>query len=232
MKVNGIDISKYDAKQLTADVQPPSISANYEWVTGAVLPMELESEVQMGHVKLSVYLKGKDRDGIIRSASELMANFTKASDLEIDGYTGKYRGFMTANDYAKTIAKDRHILNIEFDGFFYDEEQEIVFDGTDSAIFSKVGTRDTPCVVEIYAKSDLTNYIVRGFGDDEIVVASLAAGKTVIIDGINGLVTMDGENAFASVSLWEFPKLTSGEISLTFSQTQATVTIRYMPMWI
>lgn len=24
MKINGIDIKKYDAKQLTADVQPPS----------------------------------------------------------------------------------------------------------------------------------------------------------------------------------------------------------------
>lgn len=232
MKVNDIDISKYGAKQLTADVQPPSISANYEWVTGAVLPMELESEVQMGHLKLSVYLKGKNRDGIIRSASELMANFTKVCDLEIDGYTGKYRGFMTANDYAKTIAKDRHILNIEFDGFFYDEEQELVFDGTDAAVVSKIGTRDTPCIIEIYAKSNLTNYIVRGFGDDNIVVSSLAAGKTVVIDGVTGLVTIDGENAFDLVSLWEFPKLAAGETSLTFSSTQATLKIRYTPMWI
>ena len=83
-----------------------------------------------------------------------------------------------------------------------------------------------------FAKSDLSNYIIHGFGDDEIVVASLEAGKTVIIDGINGLVTIDGENAFASVSLWEFPKITEGEMLLTFSSTQATVKIRYMPMWI
>ena len=31
MKVNGIDIRKYDAKQLTVDVQPPGINVNYEW---------------------------------------------------------------------------------------------------------------------------------------------------------------------------------------------------------
>lgn len=232
MKVNGIDISRYDAKQLTADVQPPSIFANYEWVTGAVLPMELESEVQMGHLKLTLYMKGKDRSSIIRSASELMANFKKACDLDVDGYAGKYRGFMTKNDYEKTIAKDRHIINVEFDGFFYDEEREIVFDETDSAVLNKVGTRETPCVIEVFAKSDLSNYIIRGFGDDEIVIASLAAGKKVVIDGINGLVTVDGENAFASVSLWEFPKITEGEMLLTFSSTRATVIIRYMPMWI
>ena len=125
MKVNNVDIRKYDAKQLTVDVQPPSISVNYEWITGAALPTEFETLVEMGHVKISVYFKGKDRNGIIRMASEFMANFTKSCDLELDGFKGKYRGFMTKNDYEKTRVKDRYILNLEFDGFFYDEELEI-----------------------------------------------------------------------------------------------------------
>lgn len=59
MKVNGTDIRKYDAKQLAADVQPPSISVNYEWITGANVPTEFDTEVKMGHLKLSVYFKGK-----------------------------------------------------------------------------------------------------------------------------------------------------------------------------
>ena len=62
MKINGIDIRKYDAKQLTADVQPPSFANSYEWLTGATLPTEFETEVQMGHLKLSIYFKGKDRN--------------------------------------------------------------------------------------------------------------------------------------------------------------------------
>ena len=47
MKINGIDIKKYDAKQLTADVQPPSFSNSYEWLTSAALPTEFETEIQM-----------------------------------------------------------------------------------------------------------------------------------------------------------------------------------------
>ena len=54
MKVNNVDIRKYDAKQLTVDVQPPSISVNYEWITGAALPTEFETLVEMGHVEISV----------------------------------------------------------------------------------------------------------------------------------------------------------------------------------
>ena len=231
MKINGIDIKKYDAKQLTADVQPPSFSNSYEWLTSAALPTEFETEVQMGHLKLSIYFKGKDRNNIIRAASEFMSNFTKACKMELDGYKGTYIGFITTNDYEKKNVKQRYIVNLEFDGFFVDDDLSITFDGKTSASFYKVGTRDTPCVVEVYAKSTLTNYTINGLGED-IVVESLAAGKTVVIDAKTGLVTIGGANAFDKVDLWEFPVLKAGETALTFSNTKARVTVRYTPMWI
>lgn len=231
MKINGIDIKKYDAKQLTADVQPPSFSNSYEWLTGAALPTEFETEVQMGHLKLSIYFKGKDRNNIIRAASEFMSNFTKACKMELDGYKGTYIGFITTNDYEKKNVKQRYIVNLEFDGFFVDDDLSITFDGKTSASFYKVGTRDAPCVVEVYAKSALTNYTITGLGED-IIVESLAAGKTVVIDAKTGLVTIDGANAFDKVNLWEFPVLKAGETALIFSNTKARVTVRYTPMWI
>ena len=221
MKVNNVDIRKYDAKQLTVDVQPPSISVNYEWITGAALPTEFETEVQMGHLKLSIYFKGKD-----------MSNFTKACKMELDGYKGTYIGFITSNDYEKKNVKQRYVVNLEFDGFFVDDDLSITFDGKTSASFYKVGTRDAPCVVEIYAKSTLTNYTIAGLGDDDIIIESLTAGKTVVIDAKTGLVTIDGANAFDKVNMWTFPVLKTGETALKFSDTKARVTIRYTPMWI
>ena len=201
MKINGIDIRKYDAKQLTADVQPPSFANSYEWLTGAALPTEFETEVQMGHLKLSIYFKGKDRNNIIRAASEFMSNFTKACKMELDGYKGTYIGFITSNDYEKKNVKQRYVVNLEFDGFFVDDDLSITFDGKTSASFYKVGTRDAPCIVEVYAKSTLTNYTIAGLGDDDIIIESLAAGKTVVIDAKTGLVTIDGANAFDKVNM-------------------------------
>lgn len=232
MKINGTDIRKYDAKQLSVDVQPPSFSNDYEWLTGAALPTVFETEVQMGHLKLSIYFKGKDRNNIIRAASEFMMNFTKACKLELDGYKGAYIGFITSNDYEKKNVKERYIVNLEFDGFFVDDDLSIVFDGKTSASFYKVGTRDAPCVVEVYAKSTLTNYKIKGLGNDDIIIESLAAGNTVVIDAKTGLVTIDGVNAFDKVNMWTFPVLKTGETALTFSDTKARVTIRYTPMWI
>ena len=52
MKINGIDIRKYDAKQLTADVQPPSFAKFIRMVDGCSTANNV-TEVQMGHLKLS-----------------------------------------------------------------------------------------------------------------------------------------------------------------------------------
>lgn len=232
MRVNGIDARKYDAKQLTVDIQPPSVAVNYEWMTGALQPTEFKTDVMMGHLKICVYFRGKDRNSIIRKMSEFMANFTTACDLELDGYKGKYRGFLTADDFEKTITKKRYRINLEFDGYFFDKEINITFDGVTSGSFVAAGSRKTPCIVEVYAKSALTNYTIKGLGEDDITIQSLASGQTITIDGIKGTVTASGANAFDNVILWEFPSIKTGGTSLTFSNDKAKVTVRYCPMWI
>lgn len=232
MKVNSIDARKYDAKQLNVVVTPPSISVNYELMTGAKLPTEFKTEIPMGHLKLTMYFRGKDRNSINRNMSSFMENFTKSCDMDLHGYKGKFKGYMTKDDYEDTVSKKRKKLNLEFDGFFYDDEIETVFDGVTSGEFVVIGSRQSPCIVEVYAKSELTNYTISGFGNDDIVIEKLAAGKTVIIDGRKGLVTMDGVNAFSAVNLWEFPSLTTGGARLTFTNRDAKITVRYMPMWL
>lgn len=232
MKVNGIDARKFDAKQLTVDIQPPAVAVNYEWLPGALQPTEFKTDVTMGHLKICVYFKGRDRNRIVRAMSEFMSHFTTACDLELDGYKGKYRGFLTSDDFEKTITKRRYKINLEFDGYFYDDEITVIFDGVTSGNFIMVGSRKTPCIVEVYAKSALTDYTIRGLGDDDIIIGNLASGRTVIIDGIKGIVTISGENAFDSVSMWEFPSIKTGGTELNFLNDKAKVTVRYHPMWI
>lgn len=232
MKVNGIDARKFNANQLTVEIQPPVVAVNYEWMTGALQPTEFETDVTMGHLKMCVYFRGRDRNSIIRMMSEFMSNFTTACDLELDGYKGKYRGFLTADDFEKTITNKRYKINLEFDGYFYDDEIAVTFDGVTFGSFYMFGSRKTPCILEVYARSALTDYVIKGLGDDDITVQSLAGGETVIIDGIRGIVTISGANAFDVVSLWEFPFIKPGGTVLEFSDDSARVKIRYHPMWI
>lgn len=232
MRVNGIDARRYNAKQLTVDIQPPKMAASYEWMPGAVQPTEFRTDVAMGHLKLCMYFRGSDRGSIVRSMSEFMSNFTKSCELELDGYKGKYRGFLKADDFKKTLVKERYKLNLEFDGYFCDGEVVAEFDGVTEGSFLILGSRNAPCIVEVYAKSRLSDYSIKGLGDDDIKIQFLDEGETAIIDGIKGKVTISGANAFERVDIWEFPSMRPGEMRLSFSSDKAKVSIRYQPMWI
>ena len=95
--MNGVDIRKYNAKQLTVDLQPPNIAVKSEWVEGAATPHEFQTQVQYGTLKLTVLFRGGGRSEIMRSVSEFLSLMVKRSELQLDGYKGIYVGDMTSD---------------------------------------------------------------------------------------------------------------------------------------
>lgn len=149
MKVNGIDARKYNAKQLTAEVLPPSLAVDYEIVTGAFLPTEFETDMELGQLKLCMYFRGKDRNSLIRSMSAFLENFTKSSVVEVDGYKGKFKAYTASSDYSKMKVKTRYKLNITLEGYFFDDELKLEYDGITQTTIDRQGTRKAPAIIEV-----------------------------------------------------------------------------------
>ena len=231
MIINGKDIREYGAKQLTVEIQPPKIKPAYEMMTRALLPVEYDTDIPLGTMKLTIYFIEKNRMLLERTLSSFMAQFEKSCIIgQIKGYKGSWKGFLTNSSYKKTLVLEKNILELTLEGYFFDEEETAVFDGKTSGKLYAQGSRKTPAMIEVTAKDALTNYKITLNGE-AYTIKSLGAGKTIVIDG-KGKVTLDGVNAFDVVDLWEFPRVTSGENEVTFSSTQAKVTIRYVPLWI
>ena len=178
-----------------------------------------------------MYFRGKDRNSLIRKMSAFLENFTKSSVLEVDGYKGRFKAYTASSDYSKMKVKTRYKLNIVLDGYFFDDELNLEYDGITQTTIDRQGTRKAPAIIEVYAKKALKNYTISGFEDD-IIVEQLAAGQTIIIDGEEGRITNNGADAFGSVDLWKFPAITQQQTALKFSNADAVVRIRYKPMWI
>lgn len=230
MKVNNIDVRKYNAKQLTAEILPPSLKVNYEILPGAAIPVEFETDMELGKIKLCIYFRGKDRTTIVRNMSKFLMNFEKSATLEVDGYKGKFKAFSYSSDYTKMKVKNRYKLNLTCDGYFYDDELSLKYENVTETTLERVGTRASPVCIDIYAKETLQNYSITGF-EDEIIVENLEQGKTIVINGEKGEITIGGKTAFEKVDIWKFPVIKESTI-LRFSNDKAIVTIRYKPMWI
>lgn len=233
MKVNGTDIRKFNAVQLTVDIQPPRIAVNTEWVENAPVPHEFRTNVQYGTLKLTVLFRGRGRNDIQRKISELLSIMTSVCELELDGYKGIYVGSITGNSNEKTKVADRYILTLQFNGYLTDTEIENVYKGEQAAVFETIGTRDTPCIVEITPRENLQQYVISGFGDNDIILQNLKQQVKVIIDGKLGTVTESGKNKFAECDIWEFPVLRKDTVNrIAFSSDACDVVVRYTPMYL
>lgn len=233
MKVNGIDIRKYNATQLTVDLQPPKIAIDTEWVEGAATPQEFPTDIEFGTLKLEIYFRGSGRNAINRMMSQFLSLFTTSAKLKLDGFKGTYIGYLNSDSITKKKVSDRYIMTLQFNGYMTDDEVSNTYKDTTEAKFTTLGTRNTPCVVTIVPQINLQEFTITGFGDEDIVLTNLKRDVPIIIDGQQGTVTENGINKFAECDMWEFPILKKGtENTITFSSTHCHVTIQYSPMWL
>lgn len=233
MKVNGVDIRKFNAKQLTVELQPASFKANVEWLEGAVTPHEFKTEIHYGTLKLTILFRGSRRSEIIRTVSEFLALMKQRTELKLDGYKGSYIGDITSNSLEKTKQANRYILTLQFDGYLEDAEVVNTYTGVREVRFTTLGTRPAPCIITVHPTVDLQQLTISGLGEYDIILSNLKKDVEVVIDGKKGIVMEGGENKFKECDMWEFPVLTNGkENRITFSSNKCDIEIRYSPMWL
>lgn len=232
MRINEINIKRYDAKQLTVEVIPPKIEVKTEWLEKKILPQELGMNLGIGNIKVTLLLGGESRSEIIRNASELLLNFSNATILDLDGYKGKYKGYLKNNSLMKTISPKRYKLELELEGYLIDEMIEIDASNKSTVEFVANGTRKAPCIIEIIPQKDIGKLSIGGF-EEMISISNLTSGKIILIDSEKGIVLEEGVNKFAEIDMWEFPYIDIRRTNMvTFSDVTCNVKIKYSPMWI
>lgn len=90
-------------------------------------------------------------------------------------------------------------------------------------------TTVSPCRLEISNdQGSVTTVTVKPFG----ITANIPLGKTLIIDGTNGAITMDGANAFKRLTdFMEFPRLQPGEQEITLTGNSASAYSLHLVLW-
>lgn len=90
-----------------------------------------------------------------------------------------------------------------------------------------ISTTRTHCCVNITADKQYNSIIVMG-----ITINDISAGDNLIIDGINGKITLNGENKFSDCDLIDFPTLFPGKNLIENTAETAQGSISYYPVYI
>lgn len=94
------------------------------------------------------------------------------------------------------------------------------------------GAFPTPCKATITPSGAIATLVVGGLAcnpltleKSRIAINGLKTNKPVVIDGVKKLITEDGANKYADAEIWNFPMLTPGVNTITFSSTNHSTVI-------
>ncbi|WP_370773367.1 phage tail protein [Clostridium sp.] len=234
MKINGLDIKKYGAKQLTVDISTSSISNNSEYNINALLPMFLDGNISFKNIDVCLLFKGNSRDEILENISNLISELLGVVTLNLDGYTNLFNVVLNDTNTEKTKSKYAYKKVLNFIGYEYKEEVTEEIDRFTSKIIdiNVNGNLTTPAIIEIIPTIDLVDITIEGLADDPIIIKNLTADKKVIVDGELQKVTVDGVNKYGDTDMWDFPRLKPGANTIIVNKNNCDIKIKYKPRYI
>ena len=168
--------------------------------------------------------------------------------LELDKFDHKFCGFMSKHDFTesplarlKVTSNRLSKLTVDFSCYeFAEQPNGSPFSESASGMLETVVTNPgnirTPCMVEITPKVGMEQLTITGINRNldtgenlRVVIRSLTANSTVILDGESGKITENGANKAADVDIWSLPILLPGETRITLDSTWTDMTVKYRP---
>lgn len=240
MQINGIDISRWHARQWAVTIGNHAITNSSEWNRGSPDPFLIGGTIGFKTVKVTLLIKDSSRDAMTLDRSNIVATLLEPADITLDGFTHKFRVVLSKDaSFEETVnyRQDRwHKLTLELQGYEYGPELSI--SGITTLTVVNPGNLNTPAVLELLPSISTIPVTLRGIcrnpltgEDDSVTVRNLTTDKKVIIDGETGLITQDGVQKAGDVDLWELPLLAPGVNTITCDNANITMTIKFKPRY-
>lgn len=240
MKINGINIDRYSARQYRVDFGQSELKNDTEWIERASLPLFSTNYNLFKELTVRLLVYGSGREDIRNKISEIISHLLEPAELELDGYTRQFTGILTKMDVdegSDAARKRFQILKLQFDTYEHGERVETEKDQWESSVqVNNPGNIRSPAVIEITPRTDLAALTVSGicmdgFGQDiPVTIETLKNGSTIKIDGITGVIEEDG--AVKDIDIWTLPALLPGDNEITLSQWNMDLKITILPLYI
>lgn len=239
MKINGIDIAEYGARQWNVTPSYVSLKNESEMLDGALRPLMLPGKIGMKKYKVSVMLQGTTRQEMWTNGSRLVAGLLSPAIVKLDGFKNNFMFVLVNPSQAESCLKRFHKATLELEGYEFGDEEIVNKSHVNEFFLKNPGTLETPARLEIIPEVDISTLTIRGLSrtrikkeEKEICIRNLKKDEGIIIDSASGFITTDtGGNKFADVEMWEFPSILPGESFIEISNEAVMMTIRFQPLY-
>lgn len=238
MQINGIDISRWHARQWAVTIGNHAITNSSEWDRGSPDPFLIGSTIGFKTIKVTLLIKDSSREIMTLDRSNIVAALLEPADITLDGFSHKFRVVLSKDaSFEETVNYRQdlwHKLTLELQGYEYGSEISVT--GSSSLTVNNPGNIVAPATLEITPVIGSASITVSGLcrdpdskNDYPVTIRNLVTGKKVVIDGENGLVTQDGALKAGDTDFWEAPILFPGVNKITCNNSNMKMVVKFKP---
>lgn len=244
MKINGTELYEfgkgiYRVKQWRVTRGTRTLKNNTVWERGSPIPIFQTPTATLKTLTVVLMVHSFNRDAIENGMSDIMAALTGINELELDRHYHQFCGVLakaTMSELSETSRNRFQELSLQFSGYEHGERESVTVSGT-SITIDNPGNMISPASIELTPSSAISSLTITGLCRDsetgtdlEVTVSNMTSGSTVTLDGIDGLITENGELKADDVDMWALPTLLPGENTITFS-TSLDAEITVLPIY-
>ena len=231
MKINGVDISLFNAIQLNDDIKISESENSSKWNKNHINPIFDDNKFTFKCVDVTLLVTGTSKEEVKNNISNIVNLLRKKSVIELGHYKNNFIGIYESCSINKKSPFAKEVI-LTIRGYEESLETFIKISDADNHTINNVGTSITPCYLEIIPTFSYSSLTINGLSDDPIKVNNITANKKIIIDGYTNKITEDGINKFNDVELFEFPRLIPGNNTIKISDNRATLTVKWKERFI
>lgn len=228
MFINDIPLSDFGGKLLSRKISPLDIEITTFWPRKALRPFisavkgyyykRLDLEIELAGTPSQIEI---NKSRLIQALTSASVSFRKLDHV----YTG-----VIAGTGVGAQVPGYEVIEAEMLVYQHETSQNVEINRSLEGIIYLDSNHETPAVIEILPSANVASVTITGLGRD-IILSNLTAGKLVILDGENGIVTEDGLNKWPDYDSWGFPRLAPGENIIDLSDATLDITVRFSPRW-
>ena len=225
MLLNNVEIKSYGATLLTKDIQTAEVITYQDWLRNAPSFIVQGQEEKYKAINCEFAVKGTDDDNILQNISDLV-RLAENCTIQFDGSAFLYDAIIKDKNH-KRITGTLYRLHIEWQaGYAYQAEITETLNQVANKTITVPGNLKTPAIIEITPTLNLITLTVAG-----MTVNNLTANQTVIINSEDFTVLQGVANKYGDTS-GDFPFLDPGDNTITVSDTNCNINVKYKPRWL
>lgn len=228
-----ITLEDYSANVLSKNIRPYDLEVVKYKYRNMVSPIFVKTYPSSYLLELEISVESETHEKTLKNMMKLIPVFyncsfvfNESNELGIQNDdTFEYSCIMNSYDF-EFVTPNLSILKLACEAEIYSKEKRGRITNLTKSIMID-GAKDTRINFEIYAHDDLTNFHLNDF-----IIKKLANGKTLIINSVDGLITVDGSiyTKRENISFNNFPQAV-GKYDISISNANADIYYSYKGRW-